>query len=141
MDQRIRGHRSTRATRATTRMDSAADARHPQSPGVQSSAEAGEGAGAGIEAPVPPPAAAVPCYRRLYNSAMRALEGEMELQPYPIPEGLEGNAAVVGKGRSEQVRFFRQQGMMLQYHLLVCVTVRCAHGMCITPHSPVAPVE
>lgn len=48
-------------------------------------------------------AAAVPSYRRLYDAAMGLLKSELELEPYPIPEGLEGNSAVVGKGRSQQV--------------------------------------
>lgn len=48
-------------------------------------------------------AAGAPSYRRLYDSAMRLLESELKLEPYPIPTGLEGNSAVVGKGRSQQV--------------------------------------
>lgn len=35
---------------------------------------------------------------------MGLLESEIGLEPYPIPEGLEGNCAVVGKGRNLQVR-------------------------------------
>lgn len=52
-----------------------------------------------VEAPPPPPS-----YRRLYDAAMGLLESEIGLEPYPIPEGLEGNCAVVGKGRNLQVR-------------------------------------
>ena len=83
--------RQTLALSSTSSADtSAADgARHPPSepPGTPSSAEA-----------VVPPS-----YRRLYDSAMSLLESELELEPYPIPEGLGGNSAVVGKGRSKQV--------------------------------------
>ncbi|CAM9670947.1 unnamed protein product, partial [Ectocarpus sp. 8 AP-2014] len=50
-----------------------------------------------VEAPPPPPS-----YRRLYDAAMGLLESEIGLEPYPIPEGLEGNCAVVGKGRNLQ---------------------------------------
>ncbi|CAM9768731.1 unnamed protein product, partial [Ectocarpus fasciculatus] len=53
-----------------------------------------------IEAPPPPPPP--PSYRRLYDAAMGLLESEIGLEPYPIPEGLEGNCAVVGKGRNLQ---------------------------------------
>lgn len=35
---------------------------------------------------------------------MGLLESEIGLEPYPIPEGLEGKCAVVGKGRNLQVR-------------------------------------
>lgn len=34
---------------------------------------------------------------------MEALKDEMTLEPYPIPEGLEGNEAVLEKGRIKQV--------------------------------------
>lgn len=44
-----------------------------------------------------------PQYRRLYDAAMDALKSKMTLEPYPIPEGLESNQAVVGKGRNTQV--------------------------------------
>lgn len=44
-----------------------------------------------------------PSYRRLYDAAMDALESKMALESYPIPEGLEANQAVVGKGRNMQV--------------------------------------
>lgn len=53
-------------------------------------------------------AAGAPSYRRLYDSAMRLLESELKLEPYPIPAGLEGNSAVVGKGRNQQVRCRRK---------------------------------
>ncbi|CAM9190697.1 unnamed protein product [Pylaiella littoralis] len=43
-----------------------------------------------------------PSYRRLYDSAMRLLESELTLEAYPIPDGLAGNSAVVGKGLREQ---------------------------------------
>lgn len=47
----------------------------------------------------------VPSYRRLYDAAMGLLESELELEAYPIPEGLAGKkSAVVGKGRNQQVR-------------------------------------
>lgn len=47
---------------------------------------------------------AVPSYRRLYDAAMELLESELELDAYPIPEGLGKKSAVVGKGRNQQVR-------------------------------------
>lgn len=45
-----------------------------------------------------------PRYRRFYDAAMKAISREMAVEPYPIPEGLASNSAVVGKGRNEQVR-------------------------------------
>ncbi|CBJ33174.1 phycoerythrobilin:ferredoxin oxidoreductase [Ectocarpus siliculosus] len=59
-------------------------------------------AAAAVEAPPPPPPPPPPSYRRLYDAAMGLLESEIGLEPYPIPEGLEGNCAVVGKGRNLQ---------------------------------------
>ena len=46
----------------------------------------------------------VPSYRRLYDAAMELLEVELELEAYPIPEGLAGKSATVGTGRNQQVR-------------------------------------
>lgn len=54
--------------------------------------------------PAIPSVPEVPSYRRLYDSAMELLRSELKLEPYPIPEGLEGNCAVVGKGRNQQVK-------------------------------------
>jgi len=50
--------------------------------------------------------ARAPSYRRLYDAAMQLLQSELQLEPYPIPAGLEGNSAVVGKGRNQQVPLF-----------------------------------
>eukprot|EP00903_Cladosiphon_okamuranus_P008160 g7859.t1 len=95
----------------------AAAATSPQSPAPsESTSEAERGDGAGGQDPAPPAgdpaapiplaaaaaAAGAPSYRRLYDSAMRLLESELELEPYQIPAGLEGNSAVVGKGRNQQ---------------------------------------
>lgn len=71
------------------------------SPSPPSTADSGA-AGATPSVAVPP-VGSVPSYQRLYDSAMGLLESELKLEPYPIPEGLEGNSAVVGKGRSQQV--------------------------------------
>lgn len=57
----------------------------------------------GESSPTTVAAAEAPSYRRLYDSAMQLLESELKLEPYPIPAGLEGNSAVVGKGRNQQV--------------------------------------
>lgn len=46
----------------------------------------------------------VPSYRRLYDVAMELIESKLELDAYPIPEGLGKKSAVVGKGRNQQVR-------------------------------------
>ena len=62
-------------------------------------------------------AAGAPSYRRLYDAAMRLLESELELEPYPIPAGLEGNSAVVGKGRNQQV------WPRCAHHFFACVHV------------------
>ncbi len=61
------------------------------------------GASGGSESAPTAGTAATPSYRRLYDEAMQLLENELLLEPYPIPAGLEGNSAVVGKGRNQQV--------------------------------------
>lgn len=68
--------------------------RHSRSPRADAAKGSETAAAAAVE---------VPSYRRLYDSAMRLLESELSLEPYPIPDGLEGNSAVVGKGVRQQV--------------------------------------
>lgn len=69
--------------------------RHNDSPPADTAKAPEAAAAAAIE---------VPSYRRLYDSAMHLLESELSLEPYPIPDGLEGNTAVVGKGLRQQVK-------------------------------------
>ncbi|CAM9360983.1 unnamed protein product [Ectocarpus sp. 12 AP-2014] len=92
---------------ASTAQEDGASARHHEAttPAAATVAEATSvkahvpEVAAALEAGPPPPP---PSYRRLYDAAMELLESEIGLKPYPIPEGLEGNCAVVGKGRNSQ---------------------------------------
>ncbi|CAB1107425.1 unnamed protein product [Ectocarpus sp. CCAP 1310/34] len=94
---------------ASTAQEDGASARHHEAttPAAVTVAEATSGkahvpeAAAALEAGPPPPPPP-PSYRRLYDAAMELLESEIGLEPYPIPQGLGGNCAVVGKGRNLQ---------------------------------------